>query len=727
MAKRYFLLLSILFCTHLNAQISFGGFPYPEVIESTQSIRTARPLETIVLPSIDSSSIASQDEAIRVGGTQFAYSHAVNFTPENSGVLLTDSFGTKVWRLRVRSEGAYSLNVIFNRYRLEKGEKVFIYTPTKSHIIGAFTEQNNLPENLLATAPVEGDEIIIEYISPKGCNGELSVGSINHDFVGLRKLPSVDNSFYCQIDVTCENEYPEEKRSTVLIIINGVAYCSGNLINNTAFDGTPYLLTASHCFNYNSLAKSKTMASTCVFFFNYQAPHCISGVRGNLEMSISGATIEAFDGNRDLTLLRLSSPPPVDYMPYYAGWDATDIAAENVFCIHHPEGDLKKITRDSDSPTKGTFTCYDMFSAEGHWIVDFWDEGLTENGSSGSALFNQDKKIIGALSGGYSDVSCEERGYDAFYRLGVVWESNYQRAGLSTVLDPINSGQRICNGYEPYDRKCFRISNFNEEDQIYYTPTDEDFLTGHNALSIYEFAERFEMDGGGEIYGIHFLPESGTYNSKYPIRVHLYSGEKEPKELLYSQVVKLQNSQYVSRTNEFQNKLLESFQNRDNYLRFDQPIPVDSIFFIVFEIPKKYEKEFALYHTKGKSGKNSSYFKSGDQWKSFEEHPTAPQAISMMIEPIIRTPEKTDLKEVLSQRIEVKVAPNPSDEEIEITLRTVEKIKIELFDLYGRMIHHFIGETDKQTLPSELFKEKGIYLLKITTNKNSFTEKIIRK
>ena len=125
MAKRYFLLLSILFCTHLNAQISFGGFPYPEIIESTQSIRTTRPLETIVLPSIDSSSIASQDEAIRMGGTQFAFSHKVCFTPKNSGVLLTDSLGTKVWRLRVRSEGAYSLNVIFNRYRLEKGEKVF--------------------------------------------------------------------------------------------------------------------------------------------------------------------------------------------------------------------------------------------------------------------------------------------------------------------------------------------------------------------------------------------------------------------------------------------------------------------------------------------------------------------------------------------------------------------------------------------------------------------------
>lgn len=727
MAKRYFLLLSILFCTHLNAQISFGGFPYPEVIKSTQSVRTARSLETIILPAIDSSAIASQDEAIRMGGTQFAFSHKVCFTPENSGVLLTDSLGTKVWRLRVRSEGAYSLNVIFNRYRLEKGEKVFIYTPTKSHIIGAFTEQNNLPENLLATAPVEGDEIIIEYISPKGCNGELSVGSINHDYVGLRKLPSFDNSLYCQIDATCENGYLEEKRSAVLIIINGTTYCSGNLINNTSYDGTPYLLTASHCFNYNSLNKSEKLAATCVFFFNYQSPHCIIGLRGNMEMSISGASIKAFDGERDLTLLQLSSQPPVDYMPYYAGWDARDTLTENVFCIHHPEGDLKKISKDYDTPKKGTFLCNGMFAEEGHWIIDFWDEGLTENGSSGSALFNQDRKIIGALSGGYSDVSCEERGYDAFYRLGVVWKDNYKRNGLNSPLDPTQSGALTCDGFEPYKRGCTRIGNFTDGDELYYTDIDEEFLTGHNNLNILQLAERFKVQRGGELYGIHFIPEAGTYNSKYPIYVHVYSGDDKPESLLYSQLVKLHNQQYANRTQEFQNKILESLYKRDNYLRFEQPVVVDSTFFIVFELPENYSDKFALYHTKEKTSGNSSYFKQNKEWKSFEEHPTSPGAISMMIESIIRRPEKTDIYDVPALPIMVDVTPNPSKEEIKIQLNDISNVRIELFDLAGRAIYNKTEYTQTLILPSSLFQGKGLYLLKITTDNAICTKKIIRE
>lgn len=727
MAKRYFLLLSILFCTHLNAQISFGGFPYPEVIKSTQSVRTARSLETIILPAIDSSAIASQDEAIRMGGTQFAFSHKVCFTPENSGVLLTDSLGTKVWRLRVRSEGAYSLNVIFNRYRLEKGEKVFIYTPSKSHIIGAFTEKNNLPEQLLATAPVEGDEIIIEYISPKGCNGELSVGSINHDFVGLRKLPSFDNSLYCQIDVTCENRYSEEKRSGVLIIINGTTYCSGNLINNTAYDGTPYLLTASHCLNFNSLSKSEALAATCVFFFNYQTPHCFPGIRGNMEMSISGAEIMAFDGERDLTLLQLSSQPPVDYMPYYAGWDASDTPAENVFCIHHPEGDLKKIAYDSDSPKKGTFLCSGMFAAEGHWIVDFWEEGLTENGSSGSALFNQDKRIIGALSGGYSDVSCEERGFDAFYRLGIVWEDNYKREGLKTFLDPTESGALTCDGFDPYRRGCSRIGNFRTYDELYYTTSEEEFLTGHNNLNIRHFAERFYLPQGGEVYGIHFIPETGSFNSKYPIYVHLYSGDEKPENLLHSQLVKLQNQQYVGRTNEIQNKILESLTKRDNYLRFDQPIVVDSTFFIVFELPENYSDKFSLYHTKIKTSGNSSYFMQGNKWLSFENHPVSPGAISMMIEPVVRRPEKTDIQDVFANPISFDVIPNPSDGEVKILINTTEEVKIELYDIAGRAIYNAAEDKQEHTLPSSLFREKGLYLLKIISSETIQTQKIIRK
>ena len=56
------------------------------------------------------------------------------------------------------------------------------------------------------------------------------------------------------------------------------------------------------------------------------------------------------------------------------------------------------------------------------WYMDAWDEGVTEPGSSGSPLFDQNGRIIGQLYGG--SAACQgtsANGYDYYGRLGVSW------------------------------------------------------------------------------------------------------------------------------------------------------------------------------------------------------------------------------------------------------------------------------------------------------------------
>jgi hypothetical protein len=117
--------------------------------------------------------------------------------------------------------------------------------------------------------------------------------------------------------------------------------------------------------------------------------------------------------------------------------------------IHHPQGDVKKITIDSTGPVSDTYldTLYDL---ESHWRVLEWDLGTTEAGSSGAPLFNQNQEIIGDLTGG--EASCDFNFNDFFAKISRSWDdfgpAQYQ---LKAWLDPDSTSFIRLPGYFPYD------------------------------------------------------------------------------------------------------------------------------------------------------------------------------------------------------------------------------------------------------------------------------------
>ena len=50
----------------------------------------------------------------------------------------------------------------------------------------------------------------------------------------------------------------------------------------------------------------------------------------------------------DFGLVELNSVPPVSYDVFYAGWRNTGAVSTTAVCIHHPSGDVKKISFDDD-------------------------------------------------------------------------------------------------------------------------------------------------------------------------------------------------------------------------------------------------------------------------------------------------------------------------------------------------------------------------------------------
>ena len=81
------------------------------------------------MPAFDVEELRREDSLAgnNIGGIRFAYAFDVDYTPENSGARYHLKDGRDVWRLHIVSEGAYSLNLIFDEYQLDDSSQLFIY------------------------------------------------------------------------------------------------------------------------------------------------------------------------------------------------------------------------------------------------------------------------------------------------------------------------------------------------------------------------------------------------------------------------------------------------------------------------------------------------------------------------------------------------------------------------------------------------------------------------
>ena len=462
MAKHLIIIIYFGLCLFLGvsvkAQISHGGQPLP--LTATKSLTEDM---FITMPPFDLAEQLRLDSLEATGlrnGFRFAYKFVTDYTPENSGVHFTLSDGTKVWRLGIRSEGALSLNIMFSKYHLPEGARVFLYNSDQSEVLGSFNHLNNSERGILPVAPIQGDELIIEYQEPAktAFPGKLAVGEVNHGYRNLRlSEPQPDfAAFRCMPVIACYQDsttrYDAIERSVVLMIINGTTGCTGTLVNNTANDGKPYLLTASHCLNNQFQIKNpdyEEVAGNIVCYFNYNSPQCSPVEPGRTDQTIASAHFRAVNESTDMALLELQDTPPADYRAYYAGWNALDAGTAPYTCIHHPGGSLKRLNLAEGNVELTTYKIQVTdFNENSHWKVARWATGCTAGGSSGSPLFDSDNRIIGGLTGGAS--SCLNPVEDFFFSIQKSWsEPADSSKQLKYWLDPIGVTARSCNGMDP--------------------------------------------------------------------------------------------------------------------------------------------------------------------------------------------------------------------------------------------------------------------------------------
>ncbi len=426
----------------VKGQISFGGKPVDYSAYPLEETRFTQMPETDM--SVKAKS--ARESSVRLKILEFAHAFPVQFNPYNSGEWRMLPDGRKVWRLGVYSKDAYSLNLLFDKFLLNPGASMFIYTPDRKKIIGSFNHNNN-HEQGLAFEPLPGEAVIIELIVPEIMEdfGEIGIASVNHDYLGVfgEKTSMNGNSGRCNVDINCPegNNHQMDKNSIVKLLIEGSFLCTGALINNTSQDGKPYVLTAHHCI------ENHTMAAKTVFLFGYEATTC-NGT-GSSTKSISNSTLRATKKSLDMTLVELSSIPDISYRPYYLGWNRVNSPATSTVGIHHPNGDWKKICKATESPVSVTVQDY---SSQAHWWIRRWDIGTTEGGSSGSPLLDSNSRIVGLLTGGFAQ--CGDPVDDYYAKFSSAWDLFTPASEqLKAWLDPGNTGVTTLNGFNPYQNQ----------------------------------------------------------------------------------------------------------------------------------------------------------------------------------------------------------------------------------------------------------------------------------
>ncbi|MCH7573266.1 MAG: hypothetical protein IH891_10160, partial [Planctomycetes bacterium] len=220
----------------------------------SQSVNPVEMVDVRLMPGIDLQAVEEEDLARDAQGLpyRFAIANNVFLTPQNSGTWEQLDRDTWLWRLRLVSANAASINLGFTRYIMPEGGTLFVYTTDGSSELRGFTAADNEAHGQLWTPPLNSDDIIVEVTLPSDAldHLELELTRVNHGYRGFDKAMGDKSAFSgsCNVDVACPegNAWQNEIPGVALIAIDGFLACTGFLVNNTSQDRTPYFMTANH-------------------------------------------------------------------------------------------------------------------------------------------------------------------------------------------------------------------------------------------------------------------------------------------------------------------------------------------------------------------------------------------------------------------------------------------------------------------------------------------------
>ncbi|MEE9440008.1 MAG: T9SS type A sorting domain-containing protein [Saprospiraceae bacterium] len=368
-------------------------------------------------PLVDVEAILEEDSRTGREMPRIGIKQEVAFSTEDG--LLTQNGNYSLWSMALYSESAKSISIRFDETHLPDHAIMFLYNEETRFIVGPI-KQNDFRNGTYRSDYINGDHVkLIIFFPSDGLENDLalSINTFDHGIILFRVFDDdFEGSEDCNVNVACEegNGWECQSESVCKIIHSSIGSCTGSLINNDCCDLTPFILTADHCV-------AGLPVDDYLYRFNYQSPQCNPNGETPPSQWITyfGSQIRANWGGTDFGLVELLDDPSSGMS--FAGWDRTNQTPSNTTFIHHPSGDVKKITFDNGTSTPtGNFYNFNLTPGMNG------DFGTLEGGSSGCPKYNSDQRIIGQQSGGSPHrILCTTTNSDNDDgRFDISWEGN---------------------------------------------------------------------------------------------------------------------------------------------------------------------------------------------------------------------------------------------------------------------------------------------------------------
>ncbi len=316
------------------------------------------------------------------------------------GYVATTAGGI-TWSGSLKVERAARLRLHLEEITLPAGTVLWVYGNAGAAI--AFDSALVDDRGGLWTPSVDGDTIHLELEIPRN---SASASFVIRELLEIvpQALTPASSDVSCLIDAACIGPTAVPKIDSLKAAIAQLEYvkdgngyvCSGGLLNDRGGTGTPYLLTANHCFTTQSSASS--LEAT----WSFTRASCNGPLPSISQFPRSqGATLLATSATSDFTLVRMNSVPS---NRWFLGWDTNAVpAGTTLYRISHPFPDefTAPLPQSYSTTTVDTTSSTCTGLSRPNFVYSSFRDGATWGGSSGSPVsyLNSDLYVIGQLYG----------------------------------------------------------------------------------------------------------------------------------------------------------------------------------------------------------------------------------------------------------------------------------------------------------------------------------------
>jgi lysyl endopeptidase len=356
MKKAIIFLILISVLQVARGQVETKYFPKGDVFKLVKPIKDyPKTNKTTKLPSFDAQKLIDEDKLNERGDLPFRFGKGFD-----TGIALADGEWNNVeegwlWSMGFQSYGAYSINFVFDQFSLSDSAKLYVTNAERTMLYGPVTSKQNTKNGYFLTDLIQGDDVTIYLYEPNSEKGKskLSIKRVVHAYKDLfpELYGNLGGSDTCNNDIACFPAWDDESDAVALVLLSsGTEWCSGSLLMTANQSFRPYFLTAFHCIDSSgdgSLSTTEISNSeNWMFKFQYKMTAC-GGSTATTGITYNGAEYRAAWNDSDFALMEMDNSPIGDTRFSWLGWDRSGNTPTSGTSIHHPSGDVMKISFDS--------------------------------------------------------------------------------------------------------------------------------------------------------------------------------------------------------------------------------------------------------------------------------------------------------------------------------------------------------------------------------------------